>query len=99
MHVEGRAEARARLQTLYSGQHRAQPFANTVASVPSADDGFGTTDIDLKCKERVTDSESGDSSGEDPEGSKVRAWDLLLSGPHVLGGRMFLFCVSRSGED
>ncbi|XP_010840985.1 PREDICTED: protein capicua homolog, partial [Bison bison bison] len=35
-----------------------------------ADDGFGTTDIDLKCKERVTDSESGDSSGEDPEGSK-----------------------------
>uniref|UniRef100_H2NZ04 Protein capicua homolog n=1 Tax=Pongo abelii TaxID=9601 RepID=H2NZ04_PONAB len=35
-----------------------------------ADDGFGTTDIDLKCKERVTDSESGDSSGEDPEGNK-----------------------------
>ncbi|XP_036130251.1 protein capicua homolog isoform X6 [Molossus molossus] len=35
-----------------------------------ADDGFSTTDIDLKCKERVTDSESGDSSGEDPEGSK-----------------------------
>nr|KAF6409402.1 capicua transcriptional repressor [Rousettus aegyptiacus] len=35
-----------------------------------ADDGFATTDIDLKCKERVTDSESGDSSGEDPEGSK-----------------------------
>uniref|UniRef100_A0A7N5JV86 Capicua transcriptional repressor n=1 Tax=Ailuropoda melanoleuca TaxID=9646 RepID=A0A7N5JV86_AILME len=35
-----------------------------------ADDGFGATDIDLKCKERVTDSESGDSSGEDPEGSK-----------------------------
>uniref|UniRef100_A0A8D1EBD9 Protein capicua homolog n=1 Tax=Sus scrofa TaxID=9823 RepID=A0A8D1EBD9_PIG len=35
-----------------------------------ADDGFSATDIDLKCKERVTDSESGDSSGEDPEGSK-----------------------------
>uniref|UniRef100_A0A8C5K0U6 Protein capicua homolog n=1 Tax=Jaculus jaculus TaxID=51337 RepID=A0A8C5K0U6_JACJA len=35
-----------------------------------ADDSFSTTDIDLKCKERVTDSESGDSSGEDPEGSK-----------------------------
>ncbi|XP_016047975.1 protein capicua homolog isoform X5 [Erinaceus europaeus] len=35
-----------------------------------ADDGFSTTDIDLKCKERVTDSESGDSSGEDPEGNK-----------------------------
>ncbi|XP_006871432.1 PREDICTED: protein capicua homolog [Chrysochloris asiatica] len=35
-----------------------------------ADDGFSTADIDLKCKERVTDSESGDSSGEDPEGSK-----------------------------
>ncbi|XP_066229709.1 protein capicua homolog isoform X2 [Saccopteryx leptura] len=35
-----------------------------------ADDGFSTTDIDLKCKERVTDSESGDSSGEDPESSK-----------------------------
>ncbi|MEJ1288391.1 capicua transcriptional repressor [Cricetulus griseus] len=35
-----------------------------------ADDSFGTTDIDLKCKERVTDSESGDSSGEDPEGNK-----------------------------
>ncbi|XP_055991889.1 protein capicua homolog isoform X3 [Sorex fumeus] len=35
-----------------------------------ADDGFSATDIDLKCKERVTDSESGDSSGEDPEGNK-----------------------------
>ncbi|XP_051063435.1 protein capicua homolog isoform X2 [Phodopus roborovskii] len=35
-----------------------------------ADDSFGTTDIDLKCKERVSDSESGDSSGEDPEGNK-----------------------------
>ncbi|XP_052619475.1 protein capicua homolog isoform X4 [Peromyscus californicus insignis] len=35
-----------------------------------ADDSFGTTDIDLKCKERVTDSDSGDSSGEDPEGNK-----------------------------
>ncbi|XP_036263956.1 protein capicua homolog isoform X7 [Pipistrellus kuhlii] len=35
-----------------------------------ADDSFSTTDIDLKCKERVTDSESGDSSGEDPESSK-----------------------------
>ncbi|XP_062965619.1 protein capicua homolog isoform X6 [Cynocephalus volans] len=35
-----------------------------------ADDGFSTTDIDLKCKERVTDSESGDSSGEDTEGNK-----------------------------
>ncbi|XP_045148662.1 protein capicua homolog isoform X2 [Echinops telfairi] len=35
-----------------------------------AEDGFSTTDIDLKCKERVTDSESGDSSGEDPEGCK-----------------------------
>ncbi|XP_060222385.1 protein capicua homolog isoform X5 [Meriones unguiculatus] len=41
-----------------------------------ADDSFGTTDIDLKCKERVTDSESGDSSGEDPEGSKVRIAEL-----------------------
>ncbi|XP_049643089.1 protein capicua homolog isoform X1 [Suncus etruscus] len=35
-----------------------------------ADDGFSAADIDLKCKERVTDSESGDSSGEDPEGNK-----------------------------
>lgn len=55
-------------------------YASAVLSAPSADDGFGTTDIDLKCKERVTDSESGDSSGEDPEGSKVRAWNLVLSG-------------------
>lgn len=46
----------------------------------------------------MTDSESGDSSGEDPEGSKVRAWGLMLSGPCVLGGRMFLFCVSRWGQ-
>ncbi|XP_051845461.1 protein capicua homolog isoform X2 [Antechinus flavipes] len=35
-----------------------------------ADDGFGSADIDLKCKERVTDSDSEDSSGEDPEGAK-----------------------------
>ncbi|XP_056653018.1 protein capicua homolog isoform X4 [Monodelphis domestica] len=35
-----------------------------------ADDGFGTADIDLKCKERVTDSDSEDSSGDDPEGAK-----------------------------
>ncbi|XP_072464000.1 protein capicua homolog isoform X2 [Notamacropus eugenii] len=35
-----------------------------------ADDSFGTTDIDLKCKEQVTDSDSEDSSGEDPEGAK-----------------------------
>ncbi|XP_076987814.1 protein capicua homolog isoform X4 [Tamandua tetradactyla] len=42
-----------------------------------ADDGFSTTDIDLKCKERVTDSESGDSSGEDPEGSKGFGWKVF----------------------
>uniref|UniRef100_A0A7N4V7S6 Protein capicua homolog n=1 Tax=Sarcophilus harrisii TaxID=9305 RepID=A0A7N4V7S6_SARHA len=36
-----------------------------------ADDGFGSADIDLKCKERVTDSDSEDSSGEDPEGAKL----------------------------
>ncbi|XP_038622978.1 LOW QUALITY PROTEIN: protein capicua homolog [Tachyglossus aculeatus] len=36
-----------------------------------ADDGFNAADIDLKCKERVTDSESGDSSGEDPDGGKL----------------------------
>ncbi|XP_074075486.1 protein capicua homolog isoform X4 [Macrotis lagotis] len=35
-----------------------------------ADDSFGTADIDLKCKERVTDSDSEASSGEDPEGAK-----------------------------
>ena len=64
-----------------------QPFTSPVPSALSADDGFSTTDIDLKCKERVTDSESGDSSGEDPEGSKVRAWDLLLSGLMHAGNR------------
>ncbi|XP_074075484.1 protein capicua homolog isoform X3 [Macrotis lagotis] len=36
-----------------------------------ADDSFGTADIDLKCKERVTDSDSEASSGEDPEGAKL----------------------------
>lgn len=46
----------------------------------------------------MTDSESGDSSGEDPEGSKVSAWDLLLSGPRVLGGGLFLCLVSREAE-
>lgn len=34
----------------------------------------------------MTDSESGDSSGEDPEGSKVRAWDLALWS-HSASGR------------
>lgn len=71
----GRAEARAQVLDCPSG-----PFANTVPSTPSADDSFSTTDIDLKCKERVTDSESGDSSGEDPESNKVSAWVLVLSG-------------------
>uniref|UniRef100_A0A8C0G0Y8 Protein capicua homolog n=1 Tax=Chelonoidis abingdonii TaxID=106734 RepID=A0A8C0G0Y8_CHEAB len=33
-----------------------------------ADDGFNPPDIDLKCKERVTDSESETSSGEEPDG-------------------------------
>uniref|UniRef100_A0A452HNB5 Protein capicua homolog-like C-terminal tri-helical domain-containing protein n=1 Tax=Gopherus agassizii TaxID=38772 RepID=A0A452HNB5_9SAUR len=33
-----------------------------------ADDGFNPPDIDLKCKERVTDSESDISSGEEPDG-------------------------------
>ncbi|XP_050786405.1 protein capicua homolog isoform X6 [Gopherus flavomarginatus] len=33
-----------------------------------ADDGFNPPDIDLKCKERVTDSESEISSGEEPDG-------------------------------
>lgn len=54
----------------------------TLFSASSADDSFGTTDIDLKCKERVTDSESGDSSGEDPEGNKVSfvgSWGAMLS--------------------
>lgn len=46
----------------------------------------------------MTDSESGDSSGEDPEGSKVSAWDLLLSGSRVLGGGLFLCLVSREAE-
>ncbi|XP_030398975.1 protein capicua homolog isoform X3 [Gopherus evgoodei] len=32
------------------------------------DDGFNPPDIDLKCKERVTDSESEISSGEEPDG-------------------------------
>ncbi|KAG6921506.1 capicua transcriptional repressor, partial [Chelydra serpentina] len=32
------------------------------------DDGFNPPDIDLKCKERVTDSESDTSSGEEPDG-------------------------------
>lgn len=77
--ARGRAEARS-----WAPDCPSSPildlFANAVPSVLSADDGFGTTDIDLKCKERVTDSESGDSSGEDPEGSKVRAWDLVQSG-------------------
>lgn len=33
-----------------------------------AEDGFNPADIDLKCKERVTDSESDASSGEEPDG-------------------------------
>ncbi|KAM4703038.1 protein capicua homolog [Rhinophrynus dorsalis] len=33
-----------------------------------ADDGFGCTDIDLKCKERVTDSDSEGASGDEVEG-------------------------------
>lgn len=61
-----------------SGQLCTQALPHTVPSAPSADDSFATTDIDLKCKERVTDSESGDSSGEDPEGNKVR-FVMLLS--------------------
>ncbi|XP_073511965.1 protein capicua homolog isoform X3 [Phyllobates terribilis] len=32
------------------------------------DDGFGCTDIDLKCKERVTDSDSEGASGDEAEG-------------------------------
>ncbi|KAG8429812.1 hypothetical protein GDO86_010351 [Hymenochirus boettgeri] len=32
------------------------------------DDGFGCTDIDLKCKERVTDSDSDGRSGDEVEG-------------------------------
>lgn len=86
----GRAEARAQVPGCPSG-----PFANTVPSAPSADDGFSTTDIDLKCKERVTDSESGDSSGEDPEGSKVSAWDLVLSGLTELQEWGIFLCVDR----
>lgn len=34
---------------------------------PAADDGFSLADIDLKCKERVTDSESDASSGDEPD--------------------------------
>lgn len=47
----------------------------------------------------MTDSESGDSSGEDPEGSKVRAWDLALSG-HTLSweGECLLLCVLTERE-
>uniref|UniRef100_A0A8C8SJ44 Protein capicua homolog n=1 Tax=Pelusios castaneus TaxID=367368 RepID=A0A8C8SJ44_9SAUR len=33
-----------------------------------ADDGFNPADIDLKCKERVTDSDSDASSGDEPHG-------------------------------
>ncbi|KAM3909916.1 protein capicua homolog isoform 2-T2 [Leptodactylus fuscus] len=33
-----------------------------------ADDGFGCTDIDLKCKERVTDSDSEGASADEAEG-------------------------------
>lgn len=32
------------------------------------DDGYGCTDIDLKCKERVTDSDSEGASGDEAEG-------------------------------
>uniref|UniRef100_A0A8C3HJ05 Protein capicua homolog n=1 Tax=Chrysemys picta bellii TaxID=8478 RepID=A0A8C3HJ05_CHRPI len=45
-----------------------------------ADDGFNPPDIDLKCKERVTDSESETSSGEEPDG-KVRAAGVIRSPP------------------
>lgn len=55
----------------YLGGPAPSPLTDVVPFAPLADDGFSTTDIDLKCKERVTDSESGDSSGEDPEGNKV----------------------------
>lgn len=73
-------------------------FVNAVLSAPSADDGFGTTDIDLKCKERVTDSESGDSSGEDPEGSKVRAWGwCLVSSTSRRKGKYLLMCIDTGG--
>lgn len=68
----------ARRHPCLLGQGPGSRWAHTVPSAPSADDGFSTTDIDLKCKERVTDSESGDSSGEDPDGNKVRAWDTVL---------------------
>ncbi|XP_075696425.1 protein capicua homolog isoform X2 [Rhinoderma darwinii] len=35
------------------------------------DDGFGCADIDLKCKERVTDSESEGVSGDEAEGKRA----------------------------
>lgn len=70
------------------------PALLPILFAPSADDGFGATDIDLKCKERVTDSESGDSSGEDPEGSKVRVGELLLSRHGPRKGRCVLLCAS-----
>ncbi|KAM5131837.1 protein capicua homolog isoform 3-T4 [Mantella aurantiaca] len=36
-----------------------------------ADDGYGCADIDLKCKERVTDSDSDGVSGDEAEGKAV----------------------------
>lgn len=102
--AEGQPSRRSFLLAWGRAQARAQapdcPFAYAVPLCPSADDGFATTDIDLKCKERVTDSESGDSSGEDPEGSKVRALDLALSSPAQFWrrGTPAPACAAAAGE-
>ncbi|XP_019397247.1 PREDICTED: protein capicua homolog [Crocodylus porosus] len=52
-----------------------------------ADDGFSLADIDLKCKERVTDSESDASSGDEPDakGFARKLFSPVIRSPSLPG--------------